>query len=497
MGIDKKGVRFCDECGRSIVKAHKIYGSNEYCGSCYPRVFPSVPCSCCGKSARPHRHDVNPAVCSKCLIAQRKCLRCEKPVPRAGLLIDGEPVCPSCVHYFRDPCICPSCNQTSSRLSSMPSLGIVDKICESCRNGLTHATCSVCRKYRKIVQGSDVEGAKCSSCVDDPSITHACPDCGKVLPGHGNSRCRSCANKIALNRELVLTGAIFNRDWVATLWHRFGAWLHVQKGGAPNLLAVLRSHQTFFERLDVTFASVLDITDSSLLRLFGTATLRSHLLPTRFLAEQLEVRVSPDAKLKAAERGRIDEIRLNVKREPWGGLIEDYLRDLDSSGLSLRSIRMYISTAHMFASNIGLTKSAWMPGEIERFVARHPGTRNNLSRFVSFCRKSRSWDVAMPPKGEALSPIKDPVKVASKLANLIQKVEAIGLPHVGRSLLTRILATALGLPVRAVADLSFETLKIADSGISIQYRHETIILPSELHCYAQRLHQYFVDDQAA
>lgn len=240
MGIDKKGVRFCDECGRGIAKAHKIHKSHEYCDTCYPRVFPSVPCSQCGESARPHRNDPQPPVCTACEIAQRKCIRCEKSVPRAALVLDGKAVCPSCVPYFREPAACAHCDRKTTRLSSAPSHGITEKICESCRNKLTHATCGGCGKYRKVAQRSEL-GARCVRCVDNPEVEHACPDCGSAVHGAGKSRCRSCANKIAMMRELNLTSAIFRNEWVAILWTRFGIWLHGQNAAKANLISLLRS----------------------------------------------------------------------------------------------------------------------------------------------------------------------------------------------------------------------------------------------------------------
>lgn len=490
MGVDKKGVRYCDECGRSIDKAHKIHLSNEYCGSCYARVFTAVPCSCCGGNAHSHRNDPKPALCSRCMIAERKCIRCEKSVPRAALLVEGKPVCPSCVPYFRDQGTCPHCNRKTSRLSSVPSAGITEKICEPCRNRLTHATCGACGKYRKVAQQS-AKGPMCSGCVDDPSIVHACPDCGDAVSGGGNSRCRSCANKVALDRELNLTAAIFVHEWSATLWRRFGAWLHVRQSSKPNLIGLLRSHQIYFERIDATFSSVLDLTEASLLRLFGTATLRAHLLPTRFLAEQLDIQVSAEAKLDAAERARIDELLQASKREPWGAYVQSYLAELDRDGLSLRSIRMYLSTANQFASYAGLTQRPWTTGQIERFVAARPGTRNNLSRFVSFCRQSQGWDVVMPRKGStSIAPIKHPAQSVSKLAKLIKKIDASGMDQADRKMLREVLATALGIPVSAIEELSSAHFRLTTEGISLMLDHEVISLPQELVPYGQRLLEY-------
>ncbi len=36
MSIDFKGQRYCDECGRTIINAHRLHKGAEYCSSCYP-----------------------------------------------------------------------------------------------------------------------------------------------------------------------------------------------------------------------------------------------------------------------------------------------------------------------------------------------------------------------------------------------------------------------------------------------------------------------------
>lgn len=487
MGIDKKGVRFCDECGRGIVKAHKIHKSHEYCDTCYPRVFPSVPCTKCGASARPHRNDPQPPVCTACEIAERKCIRCEKSVPRAALVLDGKAVCPSCVPYFREPGACAHCKRETTRLSSVPSHGITEKVCESCRNKLTHATCAGCGKYRKVAQQSE-QGACCVRCADNPYSEHACPDCGCAVPGSGKSRCRSCANLVAMTRELNLTAAIFRHEWVATLWTRFGTWLHDQNPAKPNLITVLRSHQIFFERIDAAFVSVLDMTQASLLEQFGTATLRTHLLPTRFLAEQLNIQISEEAKLQSAEQSRIDETLIAANRKPWGDLLRSYRKDMDAAELSLRSIRMYLATAHQFASYVGLAAAPWSCGQIERFLVEHSGARNNLSRFVSFCRSTQDWDVSMPPKGGvSLAPIKDPLVTSNKLAGLMKNVEEAGIENANRMTIQKILATALGISLNAIKALSANEFTSSKAGLSVSIQHEEIHLPEELIPYGQRL----------
>jgi hypothetical protein len=291
-----------------------------------------------------------------------------------------------------------------------------------------------------------------------------------------------------MTRELNLTAAIFRHEWVATLWTRFGTWLHAQNPAKPNIITVLRTHQIFFERIDVAFVSVLDLTHASLLNQFGTAMLRTHLLPTRFLAVQLNIQISEEAKLQSAEQSRIDETLIAANRKPWGDLLRCYRKDLDAAELSLRSIRMYLATANQFASYVDLAAAPWSVGQIERFLVEHSGARNNLSRFVSFCRLTQEWNVCMPPKGGvSLAPIKDPLATSNKLAGLMKNVEEAGIENANRMTIQKILATALGISLNAIKALSANEFTSSKAGLSVSIQHEEIHLPEALIPYGQRL----------
>lgn len=151
-------------------------------------------------------------------------------------------------------------------------------------------------------------------------------------------------------------------------------------------------------------------------------------------------------------------------------------------------MRMYLSTANQFTAYVALGASPWSAAQIERFLVEHRGARNNLSRFVSFCRRSKEWDVAMPAKkGAALAPIKDPLATSKKLAELITKVEASGIEHANRMMLQKILATALGIPLNAIKGLSAEQFESSDAGLLMQVEREKIMLPSELLPYGEKL----------
>lgn len=211
------------------------------------------------------------------------------------------------------------------------------------------------------------------------------------------------------------------------------------------------------------------------------------MLPTRFLAEQLGLRITDDAKRDSAEHARVSELMSLGKREAWGELLRAYYNALIDANLSARSVRMYVSTAQSFARAVNIADAAWSRLQIERYIKANPGSRNNLSRFVSFCRQNRQWDVSMPSKASQLMALKDPLKTVSKLSDLLKAAEAVGLENTSITNLATIIATALGVNANTIAKASPQSFADTGTGISIQMARETVSLPESLQPYAEVL----------
>lgn len=487
MSTDPKFGRYCDECGKLIKNAHKIYNGLEFCGSCYSRLFSKAVCSVCTGPAVAHTRETQPVVCGQCVLLDRSCLRCEKPVRRAGLIINGNAVCPSCVPYFKEEKCCERCGKLTPRLSSMPSAGISAKICDACRNKETHVTCSVCRKYRKAAQAANEGVPVCISCVGSVSLKHDCPGCGRAVPGPGLSRCRPCLTLANVEAELSLTVALFEHAWTRHYWRAFGKWLHERRPDCTVTMKVLRSHQPFFERLDAGFGSSNEVTEQVLVKVFGTQTLRKHLLAAQFLRERLGVTVSAVSKALSAENDRIETILLESKRKPWGALVAHYALHLEGRKLAKRTVRMYLTTATAFCASAKVEASPWLAGQLEHYLARKSGSRNNISAFVTYCQREMKWDVEMPQKGVSVRPLVDPVQSVSKLRVLLDKAEATGSEKASLQTVSAILATALGLSQSTIRSLKTDDFQIAGSAVYIVIGGERITLPLELHPFALRL----------
>lgn len=476
MGVDRKGGRHCDECGRSMLKAHRIHKGSEYCGTCYKRLFIPKDCAHCTKATRVHRNAIEPPVCRSCLIARRTCLRCRKAVPRAGLIVDGRAVCGACAPYFRDKTPCAHCGQLSSRLSTAPNHGVHEKICDQCRNKLTHRTCSVCGRYRPVVGFTSDDDPYCKACVPESPTSHLCPNCGDTVHGSGSGKCSSCLVRGRIRREAALLSLTLNHDWARDLYVQFAEWLCSRESTSIGLVAAFAAHLPFFERLDVTFANLALVTDKSLLQHFGAAKLREHLLAARFLEEVHVVRIDEADKAESAELNRIAEKLLSTRNESWGTDLKEYVAWLKGTATPTRTIRLYLTAAAKFCAFCKNNASAFTGEDIHQFLRRHSGSRASLFKWVSFSRSMKGRDVYMPT---LTRPATTTPRTVPQLAKLLRKINETGVVDAPLELLARTIAKALGYTARKMTSFDWQ-LSETSEGMFIAIGGEAHHVPPAL-----------------
>jgi hypothetical protein len=332
VSFDPKYGRHCDECGKALEAPYRRRGRFEYCRPCYQLVFIKAQCSLCEKSIRVHRWSNETHLCNKCSKTDRTCLRCGKLVPQAGMIVEGEPVCPSCSPYFREKRACANCGQLSSRLARQPSMGVHEPWCDSCRTKLTHTTCSICRRHRKTAGNLSDGRPVCKSCLPGVEESHACPDCGRVLAGTGFGRCRSCNNLKRIRHEVECGCITFQHEWVGDVYRLFGDWYHSRHPDNPTVVRTFKPHGNFFEELDRHFNEPSMVTPEGMLRVFGTDGLRRYLLSSRFLEQSLTIPMTTEQKLEHAERHRIQATIENAKGTVYEELVAGCKIRLNPSG---------------------------------------------------------------------------------------------------------------------------------------------------------------------
>lgn len=447
--VDQAHKRCCDNCERPVVTMHRFHRGKRYCSICYPREFKKVACGRCSGFARMHRRSVQEAVCGKCSRSDRLCIRCRRPVPRAGIRVGIDAVaCPACAPNFREQEECGGCREMSSRLSWGSHGDLLVRLCPRCKNGLSHITCCYCRRYR-INAGELADGRSyCSDCGPDGHAWHHCPGCGSLERGAGAGRCRTCLNRDAMQHDIRLLRVTLSSPWVGALLADFSRWLSDRDGANPSLPAIFRSHSNFFSALDARFNSPEGMTAGTMLELFSVAGLRKHLLPVQFLSEAGLVSIDPAVKQEHVESRRIDAI---VAKAECAGRREDLFKLnewLTREGKPTRTRRLYLSSASALLSDAEVPGiSALDQAMIASYLSKVPGSRANLGATVRFARQILGHELCLPKQKPGSKAVSKPV---AQLRPLLRKIRSSSVPPT-LDLYERAISIAFRIPVSAIS----------------------------------------------
>jgi hypothetical protein len=280
-----------------------------------------------------------------------------------------------------------------------------------------------------------------------------------------------------------MAGASLTRKWAASLARNFATWLHAREPDKPNLVKVYRSHHPFFERLDAQFVLQSEATAEAILQFFGTAMLRRHLLASRFLAEELKIVFADQLKSDASERDRIDDKLCQCRKQSWGDTIDRYYKWLSDANLPLRTIRLYLSTAVSFCEIAKVKNEAWPASVLQQFLQKQPGLRNNLSKFVGYCRKAYGWEVEMPRRPPKQASDNDNGKLILEMRKLMRQTARQGIREVDLKVLEKIIAKSLAFRIGDVARASRDQFIEQGGKWFFQNGDEIVAIPVELEPY--------------
>lgn len=406
--------RCCSSCADPIDKAVRVHLGRSYCRGCYDAYFWPVTCATCNGTMRAFHLEMDGAVCDACQRAKRSCLRCGRPTPVAAKIVDGNAVCKSCVGFFSKLQRCGRCFGLSRRvqLTSLeaPSGAYREAqnpedeadgspLCQPCRNKDSHATCSVCRKYRRVEARRADSKPLCVACAAPEPVTHACPSCGERVAGGGQGRCLPCTLKDAAMRRAAAARLRLGRDWCRELWDLFVHQLTQTPGQMSKASARITGSLEYFKLIDTKFASREAITGASLHEAIDSPTHRRNLLAYRFLLGQVDAAGTDDAREQSNEVRRLGDVLARSSGRAYAEILARYVDALLEAGMKPKTTRLYAGVAQSFCEHGRVNASqAWAPTAILDFLAETPGAANSLSKFVTHCRTALGWEVVMPSK---------------------------------------------------------------------------------------------------
>lgn len=490
MSIDPKFGRYCDGCGRGITTAVRIHLGKDYCRSCYTSNFTRVPCPECQQPMRRHRHAPDDTACKTCVRSKRTCLRCGKFTPVAAKLVGQSAVCGACAVHFREERPCTSCGKPSKRLSRALFTGLQEEICDSCRDRLTHATCTACRRYRRVAnteQGKPI----CRACLSPQPAVHDCPECGASVAGSGVARCRPCVIQSSVSAEAAMAAAELEGEAARSLWQGFVATQLADRTDNPKRVKQVAHAVGFFRLLDQAFKKVTDIDTTSMMQKIDGRELRRYLIASTYVIQTLRLDLAQERD-RATEARRTKAIidRANAKKGDAGSTLRSYAVWLVAQDVAPRTARMYLRAAESFGHHVTLSDPGWAQEQLIRYLKKSPGNRASLTRFVSYCRKVLGWDVKMVSEAAIAtatgprSPITRQVEQLRKAIAVASKMEENTMPT---KTVARILSLALDLPTAVLLRARNAGDVVVREDGTIEVAADAALKPSDtLYPYARR-----------
>lgn len=350
----------CGNCNRRMPKAKKVFKGIAFCETCYAREFHRVPCRRCKEPCRKHHSDYE-ALCRKCTVIERRCLRCDRPVPHAALMIKDRPVCPSCRRHFKPG---------------------------STKKPVGHATCRVCRKYRFAVSQDEKGRPICKAC--DAS------DRTQEVKARDEAYWRE-----SLKKRAKLVSAALAQEWAVDLWNEF-VEAEAKDAGPKNVALKIQHYIDFFIRLDSKFTAKESVDGASLCLAFTGDELRRYWKVVRFLeAVGIEIPTQKQ-KTDAIESARIDRMLTSAKTSPHHGLLCDFVamvrRDIASGKGTLPTLRMGLRPSIDLIEVAGTQPLS--QAHLDRYLRDHRGQRAALSRFVGYLN-GLGISLTLPSKARA------------------------------------------------------------------------------------------------
>ncbi|MBK0053060.1 hypothetical protein [Stenotrophomonas sp. S39] len=267
-----------------------------------------------------------------------------------------------------------------------------------------------------MISFNESGGPLCIACTGDQPADHECPGCGSTVKGAGSAQCDACSIAARLRREVSLNAAAIEREWVASLFTAFGEWLlakNVATGALPK--TAVRAFP-FFRAIDLDAETHQPIVAADLLRIFDSKQLRANLNVTRFLCERYGFQIDDAARAVARDQALIARGLEESASKPWAEYLAGYKAWLE--GRPSRTQAQYFRTAQAFCEATELSE-CFDQSDLVKYLESAPGSRANLSVWVSFVRSRYGWTVTMPPKIAQRPSIK---RDALTLADLLQRV---------------------------------------------------------------------------
>lgn len=374
----------CDQCANKNIKVHRRYKDESYCANCYNTWFIKKPCNQCGELKRLHKKE-RFAVCTDCQRRQ-PCIRCGREAIKDGANTEYGRVCQTCYQgHFKSKKVCFECGKLKRNISRYSKLSHDQAVCESCYQNYFMETCSLCHKYRELVDTE--QGRICKKCDEFGEVP--CQSCNKLMPAGMGKHCQDCYWSKRLLHETNLNTYLLTSSEIKKAYSDFIEWFADSKG---SMVAALKHNKFvyFFIQCDEIWHKIPSY--ESLVQEFKPNGLREYLTVLRWLILTEQITIDASVKEQVAEQERIANLLAKFD-DKIPRCINEYHKFLDQKLLngktSLKSVRLALQPA------VGLcieyqVKGSNRPSQehIDNYLLIKHGQYSALYGFVTFLNKN-------------------------------------------------------------------------------------------------------------
>jgi hypothetical protein len=277
--------------------------------------------------------------------------------------------------------------------------------------------------------------------------------------------------------------------WTRSLWNAFVQQMLERNAADPKLSGLIEHSAGFFQALAEKFQSAEEISAQSVAKAFDSRVLRKHLLASRFLADALQIAGLEDEVEAVTEWRRVNDLLARVRGTRWGALLERYAEWMFAREVAVRTARLYLRAAEAFCDAAGASDIApWAESDAISYLSSSPGHAASLTRFMTFCREWKGWDVRMPPKSLwTRAPSAKTAEEVKRLRKLLKRMSAKETDLLTTREIARVLSLATGVPAaRLIRERQAGAVAVDERG-SIAVTQDAVISAEQpLYRFARR-----------
>ncbi|MDC5008801.1 hypothetical protein OHW24_16015 [Acinetobacter baumannii] len=464
----------CDECGRSVDKIHRVYKQNNFCHTCYVRVFKIKICPSCGGVARLNQYDKS-AICQKCE-NNRPCVRCQRIDYSIGKITKHGPVCKSCSVYFREFQVCERCGVLSQKLSRVGRFLDNLRVCPKCATR-DYRTCPSCRRYRLLEKDVISDQMYCKKCLNSPP--HYCLNCEIKIPAGRGDYCEICSWQQILERKVEKLVNNIEDVKLQKYFKNYIRWL-TQQVGPQRASLLITKHIRFFEETHDLWKEQVPVYREFLGRLRSSG-LRKYMLPMQWLTKVHNLEIDIQAKEFCSELDQLNRLK-NICLESTfqTQILQNYFEVLinrvNMGTTTIRSARLAMKPASALMYEVSKSRFSlpriW---HVKNYLSHHPGQASTLIGFIIFLNQNYNANLTY-------SFIKNS-SFLSAVRNRKLELEMIKLIKLDESCFDLLLWVRLSLiyfhkidPIHS-KEIQSKMINETDDGLIVNFRKESFWIP--------------------